>query len=655
MKSKGFTLIELLAIIVLLAIIALIAIPMISKIIDKTEISAAIRGAELYIDTVNQAITRENLSNKFRPKECIIQEDGNLICDGDRNLKIETTGTRPRSGILKIENRKVVSFEKVILDLYELKMDTGKDIEVVRTLENEFDYGIVDFGKDTSKASKPQLFDGLTPVVYYKGKWTVVSPSTTWYNYDDQQWANAVVLKDGVSDKIGSTVDLDKDVQGMFVWVPRYEYKIDGVYGKLNDNINVSSIQDDKSYPWELSNGIYKSSTQSRNSTTTSLKFNFTFSSKDTLSFDWSASTEACCDYIYYTITKDGTALSDTGVSTKIGGTTLGSSESTITYENITRELEPGTYELTFTYVKDGSQSAGTDTGYVKDLNIGGLGPSIPGEIEVNFVDEKTTTPSEGYRVHPAFTFGDTNLSGIWVGKFETSGTANAPTILPNVESLRGQNVSGQFTTAQKFNDYVQNADAHMLKNVDWGAVSYLSQSKYGKYGNSDYIGADKEVMVNNCSNYITGVGADSRDDVSSTSTCTTNTYETIKGQAASTTGNIYGIYDMSGIGWEYVMGNYNNTLVSSGFATMPDAKYYDKYTTTVANTACNNQVCYGHALSETRGWYKDQAAFISSASPWMSRGGHHDNMASAGMFHYSLFDGSANGGAAFRIVVTEK
>ena len=95
MRNKGFTLIELLAVIVILAIIALIAIPMISKIIDKTEDSAVVRSAELYIDGVNQSIMRANLANKIRPKECIIQEDGNLICDGEYEIKIEATGTKP--------------------------------------------------------------------------------------------------------------------------------------------------------------------------------------------------------------------------------------------------------------------------------------------------------------------------------------------------------------------------------------------------------------------------------------------------------------------------------------------------------------------------------------------------------------------------------
>ena len=36
--------------------------------------------------------------------------------------------------------------------------------------------------------------------------------------------------------------------------------------------------------------------------------------------------------------------------------------------------------------------------------------------------------------------------------------------------------------------------DIHIIKNSEWGAVAYLYHSKYGKYGNSLYSGANKEI-----------------------------------------------------------------------------------------------------------------------------------------------------------------
>jgi len=71
MKEKGFTLIELLAVIVVLAIIAMIAIPIILNIINDTKKSSIERSKELYLDAVEQAIARKNLTSNFNPSTCM--------------------------------------------------------------------------------------------------------------------------------------------------------------------------------------------------------------------------------------------------------------------------------------------------------------------------------------------------------------------------------------------------------------------------------------------------------------------------------------------------------------------------------------------------------------------------------------------------------
>jgi len=551
MKKQGFTLIELLAVIVILAIIALIAIPMISKIIDKTEDSAVLRSAELYIDGVNQSIMRANLSNKIRPKECIIQEDGNLICDGEYEIKIEATGSKPTEGILVIEDRTVKSFTGMIIDIYELATDEEGKIIISNVLESDPDKEYVD---RILKGADPQISTGLIPVIYSNDNWVVANTKKAWYNYRKQEWANAVILKSGIEKNVGDTIDVSTEVQGMFVWVPRYEYKIEGQYGIHTDKTS-------------------------------------------------------------------------------------------------------GTAEL-------------------------------PGEIKINFISNEKTVATSGYRIHPAFIFGGKQLRGIWVGKFETStdqsntcytspnasncNNANqTPYILPNVSSLRWQTTSNQYITAQKFNEYLDSSmDSHMLKNSEWASAAYLSQSKYGKYGNTNYVGADKQVMINNCRVYvttdiydsITGIGADEQNSSSSRNTCTTNTYETLKGQAASTTGNITGIYDMSGGKSELVMGGYNKMPADSGFttSTWPTDKYYDSYTSEDILTACNSGVCYGHAFSETDGWYGDSITFLKVTPTnykwcWLTRGGSASNQISAGVFDIGgNFTGAANDFATFRVSITE-
>ena len=279
----------------------------------------------------------------------------------------------------------------------------------------------------------------------------------------------------------------------------------------------------------------------------------------------------------------------------------------------------------------------------------------LPGEIKVNFLSGTSTTPSDSanYKVHPAFTFGTDQLTGLWYAKFETGGTLTSActnelcdtsniVIKPSVNSLRNQTISSFFYTARSMQMNTNNpygftstsGDLHMTKNSEWGAVAYLSQSKYGKYGNSNYTGVDKEVAINNCSSYVTGIGGDTVSSTSSTTTCMTNTYGTVKGQAASTTGNITGVYDMNGGATEYVMANYNRVMSNANFSSMPDAKYYDLFTTETPETACNGGVCYGQAISETKFWYQDTPNFIASFGPWLVRGGNYGSTTTAGI-HY--------------------
>ena len=123
--------------------------------------------------------------------------------------------------------------------------------------------------------------------------------------------------------------------------------------------------------------------------------------------------------------------------------------------------------------------------------------------------------------------------------------------------------------------------------------------------------------------------------------------------KVASTTGNITGLYDTSGGANENVMGNYNNTVSLSIFSAFPESKYYDKYTSTSSLTACNGDVCLGHALSETSSWYSDTANFLPSGYPWFTRGGYYGNGSKAGAFRFNGGNGDANATVSFRLVLS--
>ena len=300
---------------------------------------------------------------------------------------------------------------------------------------------------------------------------------------------------------------------------------------------------------------------------------------------------------------------------------------------------------------------------------------------------------------HPAFWWdkNDNNvreegeeLTGIWVGKFEvssdTSCTASSkvavgsgcnlqtirPQIKPNVTSWRGAQVGTFFNGIQKMREsgnkygFSTTDETHMMKNMEWGAVTYLSHSKYG---------INKEITVNNCSNYITGIGADTVSANESSTTCTTdkNKYNGTSGVNASTTGNVYGVYDMSGGSWEYMMGNmvWSNGQQTSGNSTannynsafagylgndkttftgtyaFPNKRYYDKYSYGTSNTEYTREKL-GDATKEmvptgTSGnWYSDYASFPSAYNPWFLRGGFYSNDANAGAFSFSPSSGYA-------------
>ena len=310
---------------------------------------------------------------------------------------------------------------------------------------------------------------------------------------------------------------------------------------------------------------------------------------------------------------------------------------------------------------------------------------TLPGEIDVKFVDKNTkdrgtakylaTEQPKNWYTPDAFTFGNEELSGIWVGKFETSnsnpsvghGGGNTtrldPMIKPNVTSWRKISVSSIYKVGLKLSavgnryGFSENMNSHAMRNDEWGAVAYLSHSRYGKLGNENFKGVNKEVYPNKSNSYITGCSYGAPSNGNADYGCQYTYDANINGTGASTTGTIYGIYDMSGGAWEYVMGNYNDVSGSSGFSNplTIDSKYYNKYTNNYVRVACNGSECLSHSLSETGGWYNDYQNMVTETYPWLVRGGDYDNYDDAGVFG---FHGSSNAGSysanySFRLVMS--
>ncbi len=274
------------------------------------------------------------------------------------------------------------------------------------------------------------------------------------------------------------------------------------------------------------------------------------------------------------------------------------------------------------------------------------------------------------YYTHPAFTLGNKDLNGIWVGKFETGGTIDSPIIKPSVESLRNKTVKEFFTAGKSF---ATGLDSHMMKNTEWGAAAYLSHSQYG-IGN--------EVNINNTEDYYTGYSAAPNTDQSSregtyavhTEASTTQPWNTPTGYLASTTGNINGIYDMSGGAWEYVAAYRKGSTIAnkSGFSaeeitTQILVGYIDEYEADSEVTTYNKMIL-GDATGEIgpfyqyydkdgsiryhNSWYGDRSFFVSSTDPWFGRGGFSYDGGLAGQFGFDRGVGSAGVDRSFRIAL---
>ena len=313
------------------------------------------------------------------------------------------------------------------------------------------------------------------------------------------------------------------------------------------------------------------------------------------------------------------------------------------------------------------------------------LGPGIwwvsyyknPGAIDVTFVKEND-------KAIDSFTFGDKELSGFWFAKFatshstlssstidnnlgctnETCSNANGIIIKPNVTSLRYNNISNFFYASrsmeQKGNSFgfvSSEVDTHMSKNNEWGVVAYLTHSIYGRCNNSTNC-----VNVSRSSNEV---------------------YNTTSGKDTSTTGTIYGVYNMNDGKKEYVMGvladtngnprSGNTSPQTSGFTGMeyngtmytgvpfPDSKYYNLYSGNYYEESAQIGSKYiGHALKETDSWYGERIGYmhstpLSNMYPWILRNwdlGMFNVWHTSGYYYNSMADSSYS---SARFVITNE
>ena len=279
-----------------------------------------------------------------------------------------------------------------------------------------------------------------------------------------------------------------------------------------------------------------------------------------------------------------------------------------------------------------------------------GYHSSTAGNIDVEFMKGLTNETSTGrtrfdnasgqgnWNIHPAFNYGST-VSGIWVAKFEASNSGGKIKVEPGVSSWRSITVNDIYTNCLNYN---KTLNSHMMKNDEWGAVAYLSKSKYGK---------NAEVTINSNSSYYTGGGSG-------------NAYVSNIGQ--STTGTVHGVYDMSGGAWEYVAAYVDNSYTTSYGSSLVngDAKTKNVYNKASSDNNTNNYNAnsgkYGDAVYETSAngnsssssWYGDYSNFPDTSTPFFLRGGTYVNGTIAGVFYFGNNYGDSYSDNSFRPVL---
>jgi hypothetical protein len=399
--------------------------------------------------------------------------------------------------------------------------------------------------------------DKLIPVtISDDGTVKYADTNSTWYDYCNRVWANAVFLVEEPSQtyNVGDTIAED-DIQSYFVWIPKYKYKLWNVETTTTEILGYRTID-------------------------------IVFDTEDTADID--------------------------GVSCK---TPMTSGES---------------------------------------------GNCSNGE----------------YMTHPAFI--SLGVDGFWVGKFETgyngatssseaqADAANTKKIIikPNAYSWKGISVYNAFMNSY---NYIPDLNSHMMKNTEWGAVAYLSHSEYG---------INTEVNINNSN--VTGyssviVQSDSPGKYGSSSSYT-QAYNTTVGYKASTTGNISGIYDMSGGSNELMASYFANSVSKSGFISdnsdstnninksiyqkYLDVYTIDDYTGRILGDATGELAPFINTIPENDSmyacsyWYDDTGYFIDDVESWFSRGGAYNIGIASGIFGFDVTRGNADS-SSFRIVLS--
>lgn len=228
------------------------------------------------------------------------------------------------------------------------------------------------------------------------------------------------------------------------------------------------------------------------------------------------------------------------------------------------------------------------------------------------YLNRVTKKDNLKYYTHPAFSYNGEELSGIWVSKYEISTdnkNCNGTNIdgcisdTLRIESKLNNNVWRNNTLSNYYKNVKKLGDNYsIIKNSEWGAISYFTHSKYG-------------VCIDSKCNKIG----------------TNNTYISGHDISDSTTNNMYGIFDLSGSASEFVMSGYDLLSADEFGSSLGLTDDYETYK--------DNKFILGDSIGETTMndgiWDNNYHNLIDSVNNLFIRGGIGTTLDN-GIFYYN-------------------
>ena len=523
----------------------------------------------------------------------------------------------------------------------------------------------------------PKLLEGMTPIKFTNPTTstegttvTTVSTDENWYSYANKKWANAQT-KDG----------------SMWVWIPRYAYKITYYTDDTKQTISKTKTSYgsiDVVFLIGTTDNYYSEDGSIRTAQRQKKVDEIIDSTKD-YTVHPAFTDESSISYANGGWDKELTGI---WVAKFEAGYASGNNSAPVKASNVN-------YSQTTSYVYETESTTGSSTSLVARNWLDG----IYGETETAIK-------------YP--TFQGTTYVMNYINNNDVFKISKALTDSGNIYGL--SNIS---------------TDSHLMKNSEWGAVAYLSKSKYGKVTEI----TSNNINLNSGGNKrIETKGKTGVDSVYAVTGCTSNTTDTANniviiedlnkstgdtgvegsngtaykwnqktGQNASTTGNIYGIYDMNGGIWKITanfISNGNAKLLTYGKELLDETKVTytinedtktitpntgknTKYVTiypykspesSTINTASqnnlkNNTKMYGDAIRETTSdnagtsnsnwngssWNGDYSIFPAYYKPFLLRGGNLWGKSNTGIFAFANYDGNSLYIEGFRAVLVNQ